>query len=101
MSNISIANDVTVTGETPQRRIDAALKCFAFYLTGTGSISATVQIQAKVVIGWVDVDHPIEISGSGSAMAVTDPFLNPYKLWRVNVTAISGTDATLNVLVEA
>lgn len=74
-------------------------KSFQAVVSGTGAVSATVEIQVSndvSTLGWV-VLGTITLSGTTTA---TDGFVSEgaWKYYRVNVSAISGTNATVTVI---
>jgi hypothetical protein len=91
---------ITATGEqTWQPRVPARWT-YAASITGTGAVSATVEIYGRVgpttarkLIG------TITLSGTGSDAVCGDPTEGSYRDHTVDVTAISGTGAA--VVVEA
>lgn len=97
MSNLAMG--VTVTGPTQAELIVSPQRSYQATVTGTGAVSATVVIQVTNdnAVNWLDLGT-ITLSGTNSA---TDGFgcLVDWKFVRANVTAISGTGATVNVFV--
>jgi hypothetical protein len=68
-------------------------------VTGTGTVSASMQLQASMN-GTDWINHPGQgvqsPSGSGKAMVVSSE-LTPYQYMRSNITALSGTNARVQV----
>ena len=74
----------------------AGQKTFQATLTGTGAVTASVSIQvSNDQIEWLDLAS-MSLSGTTS---VSDGFATeaPWAYYRSNLTAISGTNDTLNV----
>jgi hypothetical protein len=81
-----------------------ASKTFHAYMSGSGAISATIQIQVSNAdpsiysSSWVTA---ATFTLSGTATATDGATLEgPFGYWRANVTAISGTGAKVSVWVN-
>ena len=88
---------VTTTGTSvPAGPVTAGKKTWQATLTGTGVIAATVEIRASNDGANPHIVAQLLLNGTDSTTltAVTD---EPWGYWDVNVTAISGTGATLTV----
>ena len=93
---IPLLTGVTVQGAGAQAYNQPSQKTFNALLTGTGAVSASINIEAcNVDNGWVTIGT-IPLSGTGSA---ADGFYHdgPWAQIRANVTAISGTNAAVSV----
>ncbi|HET8688196.1 MAG TPA: hypothetical protein VFM18_16300 [Methanosarcina sp.] len=89
---------VTTTGAQPAVFKDSPYSAFSATVKGTGTVSATINIEvSNNGTDWVATPMgTITLSGTNSA---TDGFTSvaPWKYVRANVTAISGTGATVVV----
>lgn len=90
----------TTTGAQSAIYKDSPYSAFQIGVTGTGSISTTVLIECSLDgTNWCSTPlASVSLSGTTSA---TDGFTtqSPWKFIRANVTAISGTGATVTVLM--
>lgn len=91
---------VTATGQGPFLYKDSPFATFQAILTGTGALSATIDIEYSNdgVNPCATVGGTITLSGT---TLVSDGFASTaaWKYVRVNVTALSGTNATVKVLM--
>lgn len=89
---------VLVTGPSAGRYKDSPKATFQATVTGTGAVSATVTIEySNDNVNWCStVGGTVTLSGTTSS---SDGFTSdsPWKYCRANVTAISGTNATVQV----
>lgn len=90
---------VTITGASAWHYKDSPMATFQATVSGTGAVTATVTIEFSNdgVNALSTVAGTITLSGtttSSDGFTTTDA---PWKWWRANVTAISGTDATVQV----
>ncbi|HET8686205.1 MAG TPA: hypothetical protein VFM18_06020 [Methanosarcina sp.] len=89
---------VTTTGAQPAVFKDSPYSAFSATVTGTGAVTATVLIEvSNDGTNWLSTPMgTISLSGTTSA---TDGFTSsaPWKYVRANITAISGTGATVVV----
>ena len=96
--NLFAGNGVTTTGAGSLVYKDAPQAAFQAVVTGTGAVSATVTIEYSNdgVNVLSTVGGTITLSGT---TVVSDGFTTdaPWKYVRANVTAISGTGATVQV----
>ena len=93
---IPLLTGVTAQGVGAQAYNQPSQKTFNAIVTGTGAVAATINIEAcNVDNAWV-VLGTITLSGNGSA---ADGFYHdaPWTQIRANLTAISGTGATVSV----
>lgn len=90
----------TTTGAGDAAEIDAGSKTIQGVVTGTGAVSATIEIQGSVSGTNWDVIGTLTISGTDSA---SDSFTSQdrYRFHRANVAAISGTGAAATVEVAS
>ena len=105
--NLTPAAGITTAAPTAGTPIykDSPYAAIQAIVTGTGAVSATVAIQASnedatwtgTNANWITIGT-ISLSGTTTA---TDGFTTdaPWKYLRANVTAISGTNATVTVLM--
>jgi len=98
--NLTPAAGVTSTGAQSQIYKDSPYSTFQATVVGTGTVSATINIEVSLDgTNWCStVAGTITLSGTTSA---TDGFTTSasWKYVRANVTAISGTGATVTVLM--
>lgn len=98
--NLFPGNGVTVTGASDGRYKDSPTTTFQATVVGTGAVTATVTIEySNDNTYWCStVGGTITLSGTTSS---SDGFTSsaPWKYVRANVTAISGTGATVQVLM--
>ena len=99
--NLFTGSGVTTTGAGSFLYKDSPDATFQAIVSGTGAVSATVDIEySNDGINVVDTaGGTITLSGTTSH---SDGFTSqnaPWKYVRANVTAISGTDATVQVLM--
>ncbi len=90
---------VLVTGASPWRYKDSPEATFQAIVSGTGAVTATVTIEFSNdgVNPLTTAAGTITLSGT---TVTSDGFTTtsaPWKWWRANVTAISGTSATVQV----
>ena len=94
-----LATGLTTTGATQPAQLYKDQQSYQATVTGSGAVSATVAIEVTNddKQNWLTLGT-ITLSGTGSA---TDGFasLANWTFVRANVTAISGTGATVNVFV--
>jgi len=100
---LPLCTDITTTGAQPSVSLfgyeiyDAA---FQATVVGTGTVSATVQIEmSNDNIGWL-VDSTSTLTLSGTTVA-SNGFVSsgPWQYARANITAISGTNAKVTCTV--
>jgi len=101
----SSVNSTTATGASSPIYKESPYSSFQAIVTGTGSVSATIAVQVCIedatangtYSNWITMGT-ITVSGTTSA---TDGFttIAPWRWVRVNVTAISGTGAAVQVLM--
>lgn len=108
-----VCQGITTTTTTPQITIkpttstgDAVIQqSFQVNLTGTGSISASVQIMASNDgVNWVNYGSVIAVSGTGSVGSTVSgggSGTTSYAYFGATVTAISGTGTSVTVLLGA
>lgn len=99
-SSTPAATGVTSTGDGAAVQLPAGVKSWQAQVTGTGAVSATVEIQfSNDGTNWMNhPDYTITLSGTNSDLdAFTEA--DAYLYHRVSVTAISGTDAAVAVTV--
>ena len=92
------AATTTVTGSAVQNQVKGCT--VQANVSGTGSVSATVEIHvSNDAFGWMTIGT-ITLSGTTSA---SDGFavLAPWEFVRAKVTAISGTGAAVKVMIGA
>jgi hypothetical protein len=94
-----LGGGVTVTGAGNWLYKDSPNASFQATVVGTGAVTATVDIEVSNDGVYVvdTVAGTITLSGTTSH---SDGFItqnSPWKYVRANVTAVSGTDATVNV----
>lgn len=100
----TLCSGLTATGTSPSSTSGVARageKTFQAVVSGTGSVSATVAIEASndaTNDGWVTLGT---ITLPSTSTTVTDGFASQsgWAYYRCNVTAISGTSATVQVTV--
>lgn len=97
------AKTTTGTGPTAGPNQSNKLKTFHAQIVGSGAIGATVLIQASnisssAVAGYWVTLATIVVSGTS---VISDGFVSeaPWKYYRANIFAISGTSATADVVV--
>lgn len=92
--------NATATGEGDPVALNSAASSVQATVTGSGSVSATVEIYASNdEIGWKSL-FTFSLSGTDSdtaSMAIGAP----YNWLKADLTAISGTGATVNVTGRA
>jgi hypothetical protein len=94
-SSYPLLESVTVTGAGPAQTGLPSKKLLTASVTGTGAVTATINIEcANRSSTWITLGT-ITLSGTTSA---ADGFFadSPCYLLRANVTAISGTGATVS-----
>jgi hypothetical protein len=98
----NILTDATSTVNGSWQFKDAPKTAIQATVSGTGAVSATVVIEASndALFAVSTAIGTITLSGTTSS---TDGFTTdaPWKYIRANVTAISGTSATVNVIVSS
>lgn len=98
----AMATAVTTISESSAIQLPSGFKSFVFTLKGTGTISATVEIQVSHdTITWLTHDvYKIALSGTTQD---SDGFqdADTWKYHRVAVTAITGTGANVTVTASA
>lgn len=95
---LSAATATGAGGTVSLLHADRHSKSFTATVTGTGAVSATVNIEVSLNgTSWLTVGT-ITLSGTTSA---TDGFAHdaPWAYYRANCTALSGTSASLTVLM--
>ena len=96
-------NGVTATGQTPGKYKDSPYSTFQAFLTGAGPVSATISILASNDnVHWCATPlGTITLTGAGGGHGQSDGFTTaaPWKYIAVNVTALTGTLATVVVLM--
>ncbi len=104
LASNTLLNAVTTTGTGPIRYLASspgdANRTYQATVSGTGTVSATVVVQASDDnVGWVTIGT-ITLSGTTTA---TDGFAStaPWIEVRGNVTAISGTGAAVTLTMGA
>jgi hypothetical protein len=97
--NMFSGSGVTVTGAGNAIYKDSPHATFHAVVTGTGAVTATVDIEvSNDGSTWVDtVAGTITLSGTTSHADGFTTTAAPWKFVRANVTAISGTGATVQV----
>lgn len=103
--SFSGVNSTTATGSSNPTFKESPYGAFQAIVTGTGAVSATVNIQVcnqedtfnGVKSNWITMGT-ISLSGTTTA---TDGFTTicPWRYVRANVSAISGTGATVEVIM--
>ena len=96
----TIVSAATATGVQTYRRKPAPATVFQVILSGTGAVSATVLFEVSLDgTNWVTPGMAtVTLSGTTS---VTDGFASnaPWRYVRPNITTISGTGATITILM--
>ena len=91
-SNMAVDPRQPSGSETP-----ATYQSFQVTVTGSGSVSASAQVVASNDgVNWITIGSVISPSGNNSGTAGGNAS-SPYKWWSAYVTAISGTNASVNV----
>lgn len=90
---------VTITGAGAFLYKDSPEATFQATVTGTGAVTATVTIEFSNdgVNALSTVGGTITLSGTTTSSDGFTTAAAPWKYWRANVTAISGTGATVQV----
>lgn len=100
---LPLCTDITTTGPQPGVSLygyDILDTAYQATITGTGAVSATVQIEvSNDNIGWL-VDSVSTLTLSGTNLA-SSGFVSsgPWQFARANITAISGTNAKVTCTV--
>lgn len=89
---------VISTGYGPTRQLHGARFTFAAKVSGTGAVAATVKVQvSNDTATWYDM-IVFDLSGTSSA-AEAEALEAPWAYGRGNVTALSGTGATAEIMM--
>lgn len=76
--------------------VNPPTQSFLAVVSGTGTVSATVQPQgSNDAVNWVNVGSGMTIASGASPQIGTEVSNVTYQFYRSNVTAISGTSATV------
>jgi hypothetical protein len=96
----TILSAATATGAGSSKELQDGIKTIQASMSGTGSISATVVIEvSNDNVNWLsESDSTLSLTGTTTASAGLMMSVN-WKYLRANVTAISGTGASVNVYV--
>ena len=97
---VTITNSMTATGNSTDI-VNCPIRATACQATvvGSGSVSATVNLQASLDSSYWKTIKTFTLSGttSDTDIALLDA---TFQFYRVNVSAISGTSATVTVLLK-
>jgi hypothetical protein len=97
---IKLLSAVTVAGAGAGKATNAAKRAFQAVLTGTGALTAEVHVEVSLNGTDYLSFATIDLSGTTS---VTDGGVmdGPWNFMRGNLISITGTGATLDLLMEA
>jgi hypothetical protein len=96
-----LLNAVTATGASAAQADTGRAPSFSYSLTGTGALTATVLLQARnVASGEWGTLATTTMSGTTAVGEIAATAVR-YMEYRVNLTAITGTSATLTATMAA
>jgi len=97
---MNLVVDATATGTSVARYKTSPYAAFQATVDGTGAVTAVIDIEVSLDgENWCDtVMGTITLSGTTTH---TDGFttMSPWKWVRANITTLTGTDATVNILL--
>ena len=100
MGTVTLLDQIQTTKTTDGKQLSYPISCLQAVISGSGSISATVIVEVSLDNqNWVTF---CTFSLSGTTL-VSEPYTPPYPIrWtyiRTRITAISGTNAAVSLMV--
>ena len=92
---------IPVQAFTGQLGQPTSYQAFQAILTGSGSLTATVQpVGSNDGVNWVNVGGAIALSGTTKAVGGTNSSIS-YQYWGATVSGLTGTSASVNCTMSA